>query len=77
MSIVNADQLSATKARPQLHTANGAEVFSDVENVVKTVGQKIAPVWPLQDYVAVNPYLGFVDQEFLTARRSLRTVSDL
>jgi uncharacterized protein YbcC (UPF0753/DUF2309 family) len=30
----------------------------------------------LKDYVAVNPYLGFVAQEFLSARHLLRSVSD-
>ncbi len=44
---------------------------------MERVRQKIAPVWPLKDYVAVNPYVGYTDQEFLTARASLRRVSDL
>lgn len=44
---------------------------------VETVGQKLAPVWPLKDYVAVNPYMGFAEQEFLTARQTLRSVSDV
>ncbi|MCA9027763.1 MAG: DUF2309 domain-containing protein [Planctomycetaceae bacterium] len=48
-----------------------------VIDVVKKVAEKISPVWPLTDYVAVNPYLGFSDQEFLTARQKLRSVSDL
>lgn len=50
---------------------------ADLQAVMENVRQKIAPVWPLKDYVAVNPYAGFADQEFLTARASLRRVSDL
>ncbi len=48
-----------------------------VRGVMERVRQKIAPVWPLQDYVAVNPYAGCTAHEFLTARASLRRVSDL
>ena len=40
------------------------------------VQSKIAPVWPLKDYVAVNPYLGYMDRSFLQARQSLQAVSD-
>ncbi|MEZ6095849.1 MAG: DUF2309 domain-containing protein [Pirellulaceae bacterium] len=48
-----------------------------IQKVLEQVQQKIAPVWPLQDYVAVNPYLGVSDQHFLKARESFRRVSDL
>ncbi|MGE0760565.1 MAG: putative inorganic carbon transporter subunit DabA, partial [Pirellulaceae bacterium] len=63
---------SASHPRPEL-PARG----TSIREVVEQVRQKIAPVWPLNDYVAVNPYVGYVDQEFLTARTSLRSVSDL
>ncbi len=43
---------------------------------IQGVSDAIAPVWPLRDYVAVNPYLGFADRPFLSARRLLRAVSD-
>lgn len=52
------------------------ENLSDIAGVMERVRQRIMPVWPLKDFVAVNPYAGFVDQEFLTARQSLRNLSD-
>lgn len=51
------------------HQANLLEVLDQVRATV-------APVWPLQDYVAVNPYQGLADQNFLDARSQLRSVSD-
>ncbi len=53
------------------------EASTDIAEIIAKVRGKISPVWPLKDYVAVNPYAGFSDQEFLTARTSLRRVSDL
>jgi len=44
---------------------------------LEQVHEKISPVWPLKDYVAVNPYAGHSDQKFLAARRSLQSLSDL
>ncbi|MFN2423970.1 MAG: putative inorganic carbon transporter subunit DabA, partial [Cryomorphaceae bacterium] len=32
---------------------------------------KIAPLWPLENFVAVNPYLGLTDQPFAAAARQL------
>ncbi len=40
--------------------------------VLKEVSEVIAPVWPLKDYVAVNPYFGLADKPFLSARSFLR-----
>jgi len=77
MSTLNVDTLSIPEAYTQPHAADGQEDVSSVKNAVERVSQKIAPVWPLKDYVAVNPYAGFVDQEFLSARHSLRSVSVL
>ncbi|MFG0288031.1 MAG: YbcC family protein [Rhodopirellula sp. JB044] len=48
-----------------------------LDEVIQWAEQKIAPVWPLKDYVAVNPYAGFACQEFLSTREYLRTLSDL
>ena len=61
-----------SKAYHELH-----EACASLQNVMESVRQKIALVWPLKDYVAVNPYAGYADQEFLNARASLRRVSDL
>lgn len=48
-------------------------VLDEALDQVRTV---VAPVWPLQDYVAVNPYQGLADKNFLDARSQLRSVSD-
>ncbi|MEY2342112.1 YbcC family protein [Acidithiobacillus sp. IBUN Pt1247-S3] len=34
------------------------------EEIVTQVCAKIAPLWPLDSFVAVNPYWGFMDQDF-------------
>jgi len=33
-------------------------------NLLRKTSKKIAPVWPLENFVAVNPYLGFTDKKF-------------
>lgn len=45
-------------------------------DVLHSVATAIAPVWPLKDYVAVNPYMGLSDRSFLKARQILRLVCD-
>ncbi len=77
------DALQASSA-PQSNTSLEAGAASkdslsssSIHDIVESVRQKIAPVWPLRDYVAVNPYIGFAEHEFLTVRNYLRTLSDL
>ena len=48
-----------------------------LQSAIEQIEARIAPVWPLKDYVAVNPYAGLADQKFLSAKNSLQTVSDL
>lgn len=36
---------------------------------------RIAPLWPLERFVAVNPYLGLLDEPFADATRRLATVA--
>lgn len=47
-----------------------------VLDVLQRVREIVAPVWPLRDYVAVNPYLGMTDRPFLNARQFLRVFSE-
>ncbi|UPY37186.1 DUF2309 domain-containing protein [Sediminicoccus sp. KRV36] len=42
---------------------------------LRQVAARIAPVWPLADFVAVNPFLGLVDQPFGAAQALLGQVS--
>jgi len=49
-------------------------VSADIIDAAERAGRKVAPCWPLKHFVAVNPYLGLVDQSFddaaLTVARS-------
>jgi uncharacterized protein YbcC (UPF0753/DUF2309 family) len=44
--------------------------------ILEDVASVVAPVWPLRDYVAVNPYGGLSDLGFLDARTFLKSISD-
>lgn len=45
--------------------------------ILERVQAKTSPVWPLQDYVAYNPYMGFAADPFLATRKYLQSVSNL
>ncbi len=50
------------------------------ENLLDTLRQackKIAPVWPLENFVAVNPYLGQIDKKFETVAHDLATAGGI
>jgi uncharacterized protein len=72
--------LSDRRGRPatlQPRPASLRPVAADeslAQAVVRT-GGLVSPVWPLADYVAVNPFLGLVDRDWLAAREFLRSVS--
>lgn len=51
-------------------------VHRQLEELLGRVSDVIAPVWPLKDYVAVNPYQGISDRPFLDARAFLKVFSD-
>ncbi|WP_436716358.1 DUF2309 domain-containing protein [Roseiconus lacunae] len=57
--------------------AGTSMVSAKIMTTIERVRDRISPVWPLRDYVAVNPYAGFSDQGFLQVRETLRTLSDL
>jgi hypothetical protein len=56
--------------------AGSSEPGQHLLSLVRRVEQVVMPVWPLQDYVAVNPWAGLASEQFLEARRKLREVSD-
>lgn len=41
----------------------------------KTACQRMAPLWPLQNFVAVNPFLGLADKPFLEASDLIRKIA--
>lgn len=50
------------------------------ENLLKEfrrASKKIAPVWPLESFVAVNPYLGLTDQKFDHVARDLGAIGGI
>ena len=47
-----------------------------IEETIAEVTAAIAPVWPLKDYVAVNPYAGISQRDFMDARAFLQVFSD-
>jgi uncharacterized protein YbcC (UPF0753/DUF2309 family) len=51
-------------------------VWRQFEEIAAQVADAIMAVWPLRDYVAVNPYSGITDRPFLDARAFLRVFSD-
>lgn len=51
-------------------------VRRQMDDLLAEVAEAVAPVWPLKDYVAVNPYSGISSRSFLAGRSFLRLVSD-
>ena len=66
----------STQGTRSLVTRFNERTAEDVERVIESVKNSIAPVWPLRDFVAVNPYGGLADQKFLDARARLQALSD-
>lgn len=51
-------------------------VRRQMDELLSQVQERIAPVWPLKDYVAVNPFAGVSERSFMDARSFLRVFSD-
>lgn len=66
-------QPSPAAPSPSLETS---PTSPPLPTVLQNVTAAIAPVWPLRDFVAVNPYMGHSDRTFLKARQLLRSVCD-
>lgn len=50
---------------------------STLENSLREACKKIAPLWPLENFVAVNPYLGLTDQKFDSVAQQLATIGGI
>ena len=55
---------------PPAHTPH-----DEVATALHRAGARIAPLWPLESFVAVNPYLGLLDRRFEDAARLLAHAS--
>jgi len=53
---------------------NDGSVTCDLNAVLSRLEKLISPLWPLADYVAVNPFVGMSERSFLDARRLLVSV---
>ncbi|MBX9790991.1 MAG: DUF2309 domain-containing protein [Pirellulales bacterium] len=54
----------------------GVDIGEQLPSVVRQAQAALAPLWPLEDFVAVNPFLGLSGDDFLTARQRLRAWTD-
>ena len=43
--------------------------------MVEDTADKMAPLWPLKDFVAVNPFLGFVDNPYVATCEYVRNLT--
>jgi len=50
-------------------------VSSSLADVLRAACAKVSPVWPLERFVAVNPYFGMRDQDFETVAQTLADVA--
>lgn len=57
-------------------SSDKAANLDSIEQVLAEVESLVPPLWPLRDYVAVNPFLGWTDQTFLEVRSRVRAVRD-
>lgn len=46
-----------------------------IEAAVVAAGRRIAPLWPLQHFVAVNPFLGFANRSFHATCTAMRRIA--
>jgi len=65
----------ATQAQDRTAPASERLDREQVRHLADAAGRKIAPVWPLDSFVAVNPYLGLIDQSFSQASGYLGAIA--
>ncbi len=68
----------ATQAQHTNAQTSGKRGHLDLDHVrqlAEAAGRKIAPLWPLDSFVAVNPYLGLIDQTFSQASGYLGAIA--
>ena len=45
-----------------------AERNPSLREIIKSACRRIPPLWPLKNFVAVNPFLGLSDRQFVAAQ---------
>ena len=62
---------------PAASAAADQPTGSAIESAIGRACARIAPLWPLKHFVAVNPFLGFTGQSFATTCATLRRVAGI
>lgn len=71
---------AATLEYPEVDPAQDgstAESTEPMSAIVERVCRRIAPLWPLKNFVAVNPFVGFTDQPFDAACTQFRQLAGI
>ncbi|GLI94747.1 UPF0753 protein [Methylocystis echinoides] len=70
--------MNAQVRLPSAYHASGAQQGrADIEAAIAAACGKIAPLWPLKQFVAVNPFLGFANQPFGATAATLKRVASI
>ena len=56
-------------------TVSAPPASENIDQAIDSACQRIAPLWPLRHFVAVNPFLGFSGQGFMQTCATLRRVT--
>jgi uncharacterized protein YbcC (UPF0753/DUF2309 family) len=59
-----------------IETDDHFDIDSSLDQALAEIQAFVPPLWPLRDYVAVNPCVGLTDRTFLDAHRQLSAVRD-
>jgi uncharacterized protein YbcC (UPF0753/DUF2309 family) len=59
--------MADVQTRPARTAPTYAPAIDTIKAAVQRAEQRIAPLWPLRNFVAVNPYLGLIDHSFESA----------
>ena len=62
---------------PSEDPLNDAHAHTDIDHVLERTSRLIAPLWPLDRYVAVNPYLGLTDRSFASVTERLASAGGI
>lgn len=53
-------------------TNRNSEVMTAFSQKIERVKNRIAPAWPLKNFVAVNPYMGYAEESFVETAKQLK-----
>ncbi|MDE2465579.1 MAG: DUF2309 domain-containing protein [Alphaproteobacteria bacterium] len=70
--------MSPALAHSDLHATSTAQLKTKQAEIIEVIDracQRIAPLWPLDSFVAVNPFIGMTDMSFEAACAHLNRVS--